>query len=261
MDGNVLLTAPTVKMVKPEQTTRLAELDAQRVAAEKRIPVEVEKIAYTDPATLVPPPPVKEQETMLVGDDFPTGAKVSSHPAGRTLTWVSKSEGSAADGDRALKISGTGIAQDVWEGGTPPIEVPPGARFTLSVFIDATEPPRAVMIQFNTNGWRHRAMWGDDKAIPGWGAPNTGERFVAGPLPAVGSWVKLEVSADKMGLKSGDKINGIAFTLDGGTAIFDALTLISREDDAHDPAKSLSVWLAPLEGRDTPGLQIGRAHV
>ncbi len=254
MDGNVLLTAPTVKMVKPEQTQHLAELDAQRVAAEKRIPAEVEKIAYEDPACIVPPPPVKEQETMLVGDDFPAGAKVSSHPAGRTPAWVTKDETPGASGDRALRISGKEVTQVVWEGGTPPIEVPPGARFTFSVFIDPTEPPKAVMIQFKTNDWRHRAMWGDDKAIPGWGAPNTGERFFAGPLPASGVWTKLEVTAEQMGLKAGDKINGLAFTLEGGTAMFDALSVISREDDAHDPAKSLSVWLASREGKDTAGM-------
>ena len=254
MDGNVLLTAPTMKMMTPEKTQRLAELDAQRAAAELRIPAEVEKIAYTDPATLVPPPPVKEQETMLVDDDFPAGAKVTSHPAGRALTWVAKGDASAANGDRALKISGSGLTQDVWDGGTPPIEVPVGARFTLSVFIDPAAPPKAVMIQFNTNGWRHRAMWGDEAAIPGWGAPNTGERFVAGPLPAAGMWVKLEVPAEKMGLKPGDKINGLAFTLEGGTAMFDALGVISRVDDANAPTRSLQVWLAQREGKDTQGL-------
>ena len=254
MDGNVLLTAPTVKNAKPDQTARLAELDAQRTAAEQRIPAEVEKIAYVDPATLVPPPPVKEQETLLVGDDFPAGAKVTSQPAGRALTWVAKGDASAANGDRALKISGKGVTQDVWEGGTEPIEVPQGARFTLSVFIDPAEPPRAVMIQFNTNGWRHRAMWGDDQAIPGWGAPNTGERFVAGPLPTVGTWVKLEVPAEKMGLAPGDKITGLAFTLEGGTAMFDALGIISRVDDANDPTRSLQVWIAQRDGKDTQGL-------
>ena len=83
-----------------QSAPNLAELDANRVAVEKRIPAELEKITYADPASVVPLPPAKEQVTMLVEDDFPAGAKVESTPAGRTLKWVTKDEGPVASGCR-----------------------------------------------------------------------------------------------------------------------------------------------------------------
>ena len=254
MDGNALLTAPTLKLVTPEQTKRLAELDVQRLAAENRLPAELAKIAYSDPAAVVPVPPAKELTTVLAEDAFPAGAKVESAPSGRTPTWVGKDQGPVASGERALRISGKGVTQDYYQGGVAPFEVPPSARFSVSIFIDPTEPPKAVMLQFHTGGWEHRAMWGDEQAMPGWGVPKTESRFVAGPLPAAGNWVKLEVEAAQVGLKAGDQITGFAFTLDGGTALFDGLSMIGRTDDAHDPAKSLIAWLEARAGKDTPGL-------
>ncbi len=251
MDGNALLTAPTVKVVTPDQTKKLAELEAQRTGIEKRLQSEVAKVIYKDPATMVPLAPVKDQETVVVEDDFAPGATFTSQPAGRPLTWVTKAEHPVASGNRAVKISSPGLAQDVLEGAKSPIEVLPGARFTLSVFIDPKQPPKAVMLQFNTGAWSHRAMWGSDQAIPGWGKANTGERFVAGPLPKAGEWVKLEVPAEKIGLKAGDQITGLAFTLEAGTALFDKLAMIARTDDASNPAKSLVAWIKSREGKDT----------
>ena len=159
-----------------------------------------------------------------------------------------------ASGTRALRITGKEVTQDYYEGGAAPVMVPPGARFTLSVFIDPAEAPRAVMIQFHRGGWEHRALWGDDQAIPGWGKPGTGERFVAGPLPTAGQWTELAVPAEKLGLNAGDLVTGIAFTVHGGAAMFDALRVIARVDDANDPAKSLLAWLSQREGKDTQGL-------
>ncbi len=254
MDGNALLTAPILKVATPEQSKRLAELDAKSTNAEKRLQAALDRVAYSDPASVIPLPPAVEQETMLVDDAFPAGAKLTSTPPGRAATWVSQADMPVASGERALKISGKDVTQDYYDAGAAPIEVPPGARFVLNVFIDTADAPKAVMVQFNASGWKHRAMWGDAKAIPGWGAAKTGERFVAGPLPGAGQWTRLEVDADKVGLKAGDQITGIAFTQDGGTALFDALSVISRTDDAHNPAKSLLAWLAPRESKDTQGL-------
>ena len=253
MDGNALLTAPVLKVATPDQTKRLADLDARREAAEKRLAATIEKLAYRDPAGVVPRLEPKEEETLLIDDDFPPGAKVTVQPSGQALTWVAKGASPVASGARALRISGKAMAQDFYEGGAAPIVVPFGARFTCRVFLDPAEPPKAVMIQFNNGGWKHRVMWGDEAAIPGFGTPQTTERFVAGPLPATGQWIELEFTAEKVGLKTGDQITGAAFTLDGGTALFDALTIIARVDDANDPGKSFQAWLLTHDGKDTQG--------
>jgi hypothetical protein len=254
LDGNALLTAPVIKVETGDQKRRMAELDQKRVVVEKQLQAKIAALPYADPANVVPMPPPVEKDTMLIDDDFPRGAQVKSDPAGRPTVWVSEDGGEVASGKRALRISGKSMAQNYYDGGVPPIEVPPGARFKLKVFIDPVDPPKAVMIQFHTSDWLHRAMWGDDKAIPGFGTPNTTQRFVAGPLPEASRWIELEVPGEKIGLKPGDKITGVAFTLDGGTATFDALSVISRVDDASDPAKSLIAWIKPREGKETQGL-------
>ncbi len=249
MDGNTLLTAPVMKRTLPEQAAQLTEFDAKIGAAEKMRQAVVDALVYTDPASLVPLPPVKVEERVLVEDDLPDTAKTRSQPV-----WASNPPGPVASGQRALKVSGKGVTQDYCEEMNPPAVVPAGAAFSCQVFISGSETPRAVMLQFNTNGWKHRAMWGDPAAIPGWGAPDTGERFVAGPLPAVEGWQTLEVDAAKLGLKAGDPITGIAFTQEGGTAWFDLLKLTGRMDDAKDESKSYSAWLAAREGKETGGL-------
>jgi hypothetical protein len=238
-----------VKRTLPEQAAQLSEYDAKIAAAEKGRQAVVDALVYTDPASLVPLPPVKVEERVLVEDNLPDTAKTRSQPV-----WVTNPPGPVASGQRALKVSGKGVTQDFCEEMNPPAVVPAGAVFSCQVFISGSETPKAVMLQFNTNGWKHRAMWGDPAAIPGWGAPGTGERFVAGPLPTAEGWQTLEVDAAKLGLKAGDPITGIAFTLEGGTAWFDLLKLTGRMDDAKDETKSYSAWLAAREGKETGGL-------
>jgi hypothetical protein len=50
LDGNVLLTAPTIKITTPQQQRRLAELDAKATQAQKRIDEIMKALAYKDPA-------------------------------------------------------------------------------------------------------------------------------------------------------------------------------------------------------------------
>ena len=254
MDGNALISGPTVQMRTPEFAKKAAELEQQRAEAEKRLVEETAKVVYTDPATLVPLPPVQEQETVLVEDSYPAGANVM-RSFGGPPTWITKAEGPVASGEKSLKLtSAAGVNQDYYESGAALIEVPENGRFVWNIYIDAAAPPKAVMLQCNRDAWAHRVMWGDPAGIPGWGAPNTGERYIAGPLPTAGQWVRLEVPAEKLGLKAGDKLKGLAFTLDGGTAYFDKLSFLSIGDDAHNPSKSLAAWLQAREGKDTPGL-------
>ncbi|MDB6071190.1 MAG: hypothetical protein JWL81_2361 [Verrucomicrobiales bacterium] len=249
MDGNALLTAPILKKITPAESGKLADFDSKIVAAETRKLAEVEKVVYIDPATMVPPPPAKLEERVVVEDDFPEAGTLPG-----AANWLRKDAGPVASGERALRISGKGVTQEVAQEIKAPLQVPVDGKFSCQVFIDPQDPPKAVMIQINNKGWGHRAMWGDEKAIPGWGAPNTGERFIAGALPAVNTWTTLEVSAASMGLQPGDKIDGIAFTLDGGTAVFDGLKVSGVVDDTKDPDKSLTAWMAAREGKDTPGL-------
>jgi hypothetical protein len=52
MDGNALLVSPTMKVIAPEQKKTLAEKEAQRTAAAKRLEDAMKSLDYVDPATL-----------------------------------------------------------------------------------------------------------------------------------------------------------------------------------------------------------------
>jgi hypothetical protein len=67
-------------------------------------------------------------------------------------------------------------------------------------------------------GWEHRAYWGQNRI--NLGVDSTASRRYWGQLPKAGTWQRLEVPADLVGL-AGSRINGMKFTLDGGRATFD----------------------------------------
>ncbi len=261
MDGNALLTAPVVKLSTPEQAARLKDLEGRIAKAGTELQAQIAKLDYSDPAKASPPILPQEETLPLFDDDFPAGAKVQSSPADVKPVWVTKDNGPVCSGQRSLKVSGKAVAQNFYQSGAAPFEVPPCARLSMMVFLDPAEPPTAVMLQIHTDQWKHRALWGDLQAI-NYGTADTTTRFGAGALPQPGNWAQLEVDVTKLGLKAGDQVLGFAFTLHGGTAYFDQLQMVGRVDAANDPRKSLEVWIKAHKGKDTQGLppEINKLH-
>ncbi|MBL9173182.1 MAG: PSD1 domain-containing protein [Verrucomicrobiales bacterium] len=251
MDGNTLLTAPTVRLPKMEDTRRLADFDVEISSAEDRVREALAAVSYTDPATLTPPPPVREVETVWLDDDFPTGAKVTA--SGAPTRWTESGSGPVFSGRRALHRKDGGIAQDFYDSGAAPLEIPQGATIFAHVYVDPADPPKTIMLQYNKDGWEHRAIWGDPDAI-GWGEKDKPSRARIGDLPKAGEWVRLEFPAERVGLKPGDKVTGLAFTQYGGTVSWDKAGVLGRIDPAHDPLYSLRVWQEQREGKSPDGL-------
>jgi hypothetical protein len=251
MDGNALLPPPVLKLSTPEQDKKLTD-DNQKIAGtEKKIKEALAAVDYTDPATAQPRPAIEETETVWVDDDFPAGTKAQSK--GEPTNWITADQGPVFSGKRALKRTGSGVAQDYFSGGTTPFEVPPGAKLFAYVYLDPANPPKAVMLQFHKGDWLHRAVWGDYDAIQ-FGKAGTTERVPMGDLPDTGKWTRLEVDAEKIGLKPGDLITGLAYTQFGGTVYWDKAGVVGRTDPAADPATSQLVWEKKYDGKNTPEL-------
>jgi hypothetical protein len=252
MDGNALLTAPTVKLPTKEEAKRLAEFDGQVAQKRKELEEKASALAYTDPATLDPKPPVEERETVWIDDDFPGGAKATGD-----ANWVtSVADGAAVfSGKRALKRTDKGLAQDYYEGGAT-LDVPANAKLFAYVLLDPKDLPKSIMLQFHKGNWEHRAVWGDVDAIE-WGKANTPEKFPVGALPEAGKWARLEVPAEKVALQAGDQLAGLAVTQFGGTVYWDKIGVVGRDDPASDPAHSFLAWRKVRAGKDTPGLPRG----
>ena len=110
-------------------------------------------------------------------------------------------------------------------------------EFFAYAFLDPKNPPKQVMLQFNDGTWEHRAYWGES-LIP-YGLENTSSKVKMGPLPELGKWVRLSVTAKKIGLKPMAKVNGMAFTQWDGTIYWDKIGVLSKMDPRQDPELSL----------------------
>jgi len=250
MDGNKLLTPPILQLATPEQEKQLNEFDAKIAAAQTKIRASIAELNYADPATQDPPPPVQTSEAVWFEDSFPAGVKVDV--AGEPTMFVDEETGPVFSGTTALKRTATDVAQDFFAGGAT-FDIPPNGKFSAYCYLDPENPPKAVMIQFHTGGWSHRAVWGLEGAIP-FGNVRTPERVLVGALPKTGEWVKLEVAADRLGLKPGMKVNGYAFTQFGGTVYWDKLSISSRVDPKSDPQWSWKVWVEKNQGQRVAAL-------
>lgn len=253
MDGNKIDTPPILKITSEEDKARLKELDARITAVDQRIKDAVAKFEYSDPALQNPPPPARTVETVWFEDAFPNTGKYTA--LGHPKKIVTSETGPVFSGKNAVTRSGPGITQDVQQGGVEWV-IPANGKIFAYCYIDPKDPPETVMLQFHTNGWNHRAFWGNAEKIP-WGKPKTAEKFEVGKLPEVGKWVRLEVDANKVGLKPGAKVTGYAFTQFNGTVTWDKLGVASTANPAKDPNWSWRVWKKKNQGKRNNALPEG----
>src|SRR6185369_16875166 len=98
----------------------------------------------------------------------------------------------------------------------------------------------------------HRCYWGEN--VIAWGAENTPARVAMGPLPELGKWVRLEVDAQKVGLKAGAIINGWAFTQHAGTVYWDKAGIVTATPQAGQKFDSQLAWEKLQRAASKPNL-------
>jgi mono/diheme cytochrome c family protein len=253
MDGNAMLTNPVLKLASESDRQKLAEFDRQLSDLQAQLEAEVAQLAYEDPATSEPRPMPTQVENVWLDDEFPAGGKRTGGP-GHETQFVSRDDGDPVfSGQRALKRTDGGLSQDVWEEATSPLLVPQNAKLFAHVYLDPSNLPRAIMLQFHKGGWLHRAVWGDYDVIP-WGKPNSTEKVSMGELPAAGEWVRLEIPAEKLGLAPGDALTGFALTQHGGSVLWDQVGVSGIIDPATDPLRSFDAWWRTKQGAEKSDL-------
>ena len=96
------------------------------------------------------------------------------------------------------------------------LPVGPDDRLFCYVYLYSNALPSTLMLQWRDGAgdFAHMAFWGQDH-IP-WGP-----KLHVGDLPPAGGWMRLEVPAAWVGMDNQD-LDGIAFTLFDGYAVFDA---------------------------------------
>ncbi len=147
--------------------------------------------------------------TIWMNDTLPAGATAGG---GEPFNWIAANPAPYSGALAHQSGLTSGIHQHYFVNAAATLPVGVGDKLFTYVYLDAANPPRQVMLQFNDGSWEHRAYWGTS-LIP-WGGVNMG------PLPATGQWVRLEVAAVLIGLE-GRTLNGMAFTLYDGRATWD----------------------------------------
>jgi hypothetical protein len=241
MDGNALLPPPTMQLPSPEQERQLTEFDNRIQDLEKRRRELVAAMNYVDPASLTNSTKPEPKELVWIDDDFPKGAEVRVHEGNEPNKWINKTEGPVYSGDRAIQRSGSGLHQVYFGKGVEPLTIGGGDKLFAYVYIDPTNSPKALMLEFHTDEWRNRANWGDADVIKH-GEKDSPEKTQIGALPEKGKWVRLEVKAADIGLRPRTKLTGISFTQFDGTAYWDKAGLVSVNDPAEDTGLSLIAW-------------------
>lgn len=251
LDGNILLTAPIVKLPTAEMEKRVSTLTSELAQAQLAVTQALARVNYVDPALQHPAPAPRTYENVWLDDEFPAGGKLTA--AGTPVKWVGTNEGKVYSGKRAIRREEKGLGQDVWESSSTGLDIPLQARLFASVYLDPTNRPKSIMLQYFSGGWDHRMVWGDVDAID-WGGKGTVGRVHAGPLPKTGEWIQLELDAAQVGLKSGDRVTGFAVTQFGGLVYWDKVGVRGQIDPANDPASSMLVWQRLHEGKEPSGV-------
>jgi hypothetical protein len=158
-------------------------------------------------------------DTVWVEDTIPIGAAPSSRNNGDGFAWEWVSA-APVPYSGSLAHPSTGADRHSFINATQPLLVGAGDKLFTCVYLDPTDPPSEVMLQWydSARSWEHRAYWGANSIAAG--TDGTVSRKSMGALPPTGQWVRLEVPASAVGLE-GKTLTGMAFTLHGGKATWD----------------------------------------
>ncbi|MFO0845071.1 MAG: PSD1 and planctomycete cytochrome C domain-containing protein [Gemmataceae bacterium] len=244
LDGNEARHPPTIKVPTPDQAKALALAEKKLAEARRELGEKATSIAYDDTLDANEPERPKRGDFVWIDDAVPAGAKPEA-----PWTFVKEPVHSGA---LSLKMSVPGFGQHVFSGAKPGLKVGAGDKLFAWVFIDPTDPPREIMLQWHTDTWRHRAFWGDNLVT--FGADNTDERRRFDSLPQGGKWVKLEVPAASVGLKPGQTITGWAFTQHGGTVYWDRAGINTEVPQSGAAYDTLSAWVRVQRATKGAGL-------
>jgi len=197
-------------------------------------------------------------ERIWVEDALPPGANASGTLKADSWKWV-KQPGPVYSGtlSHTMRVyegqeKPTVVQQHFFQDANPPLPVNPWDVLFCYVYLDPKDPPKEVMLEWQSRGsWEHRAYWGED-LIP-MGNNLSPSRLPAGPLPKPGEWVRLEVRAGEIGIEFVDEpVTGWSFDELGGTVYFDRAGVASKPKPAVQ-AGAVAAVAAKGAGAPTAG--------
>jgi len=155
--------------------------------------------------------------TAWVDDSLPAGALPGAE-GGDVWNWIN-SNPSPVHGNLANQSTiAAGLHQHFFSSASQTLNLGSGEVLFAYVYLDPSNLPSEIMLQWNDGTWEHRAYWGANNIV--YGLAGTTSLLNMGPLPAAGQWVLLQVPASQVGLE-GATLNGMAFSQFDGRATWD----------------------------------------
>ena len=186
--------------------------------------------------------PPTTNDTVWVEDIVPGGATV---PADSSVwTWIQGSPAPFSGSSAHQTALASGFHQHYFTNAATPLTILENDKLYCYIYLDSAHLPSEVMLQWlasDDSGW-HRAYWGADDIT------TLGPRNYQGPLPAAGTWYRLEVPANAVDLE-GRTINGMAFTLHDGQATWDhagLLSIVQAKSAADSDGDSIADYVQDL---------------
>jgi hypothetical protein len=152
-----------------------------------------------------------------VDDATPTSAQLGAD-GGDSWQWVSSNPAPYSGQLAHQSAIASGMHQHYFDWAGNQLYVTPGNDIFTYVYLDPTNVPSEVLLEWNDGTWDHRAYWGTNAINSG--TNGTPSRYYMGPLPTTGQWQALIVPASLVNL-DGSTVRGMTFTLFNGRATFD----------------------------------------
>ncbi len=166
--------------------------------------------------TTTPPPTTTGEEFVWLDDALPAGATGMSNGAD-AWNWVTSGPAPFSGTKAHQSALSAGLHEHYFAWGAT-MSVSAGNKLFTYVYLDPANPPTEIMLSWNSGNWEHRAYWGADKIT--YGTAGTAGRYYAGPLPATGQWVRLEVPASAVNLE-GATVGAMCFSTFDGRVTYD----------------------------------------
>ena len=242
LDGNAKAHPPVLQVPSEEQQAERRRLEQELASVRDRIAEAVAAVDYDPSRDEDRAEYVRREDFVWVDDALPPGAKPSAEGE---WTFVSEPEHPVFLGEKAHVRASEGQSQHLFTGASQGLVVGEGDTLFAHVFLDPIDPPKEIMLQWNTGEWNHRAFWGEN--LIEYGEDGTTERVSRGPLPTTGEWVRLEVPAADVGIAPGTTITGLAFTQHGGTVRWDAAGIRSWTPQPGKTYSAIASWIRDQE--------------
>jgi len=221
----------TIDQPKPERGATAASAAQTPAATEPRGTNDTKAAGAPPAAPVTEPPkpaaivvPTAPNETVWVDEALPGGARPDGTAKADSWKWVTQPD-PVYSGMRSHTQAGQGKSDEgrrhCFEGANPPLQANPWDTLFCYVYLDAKDPPKELMLQWQyRGGWEHRAYWGADEISLG--SNFSPSRLSMGALPQAGQWVRLEVRGSEIGIEAeNEAVTGWSFDQFGGTVYWD----------------------------------------